>query len=106
MPISAPGPARRPEPWQRTIEIFFDFGSPTAYVAHTQLPGIAERTGNHKSVTKSVTVYFLFYIIVIYQMVHGFIIERIQQWYTGCRMVAIDPTAGHDGSIDQAHITY
>ncbi|HJM61023.1 MAG TPA: DsbA family protein, partial [Alphaproteobacteria bacterium] len=28
-----------------TIEFFFDFGSPTAYMAHTQLPGIAERTG-------------------------------------------------------------
>lgn len=28
-----------------TIELFFDFGSPTAYLAHTQLPGIAARTG-------------------------------------------------------------
>jgi 2-hydroxychromene-2-carboxylate isomerase len=29
----------------RTIEFFFDYGSPTAYLAHTQLPGIAQRTG-------------------------------------------------------------
>ena len=28
-----------------TIEFFFDFGSPTAYMAYTQLPSIAERTG-------------------------------------------------------------
>jgi 2-hydroxychromene-2-carboxylate isomerase len=29
----------------RTIEFFFDYGSPTAYLAYTQLPGIAQRTG-------------------------------------------------------------
>ena len=29
----------------RTIEFFFDYGSPTAYLAYTQLPGIARRTG-------------------------------------------------------------
>jgi 2-hydroxychromene-2-carboxylate isomerase len=29
----------------KTIEFFFDFGSPTAYLAHTQLPAIAARTG-------------------------------------------------------------
>lgn len=29
----------------RTIEFFFDYGSPTAYLAYTQLSGIAERTG-------------------------------------------------------------
>ena len=29
----------------KTIEFFFDFGSPTAYLAHTQLPAIAERSG-------------------------------------------------------------
>ncbi len=28
-----------------TLEFFFDVGSPTAYLAHTQLPGIAARTG-------------------------------------------------------------
>ena len=30
---------------RKTIEFFFDFGSPTAYLAHTQLPAIAERSG-------------------------------------------------------------
>jgi 2-hydroxychromene-2-carboxylate isomerase len=29
----------------RTIEFFYDFGSPAAYLAYTQLPGIAARTG-------------------------------------------------------------
>lgn len=29
----------------KTIEFYFDFGSPTAYLAHTQLPSIAKRTG-------------------------------------------------------------
>ena len=29
----------------RTIEFFFDFGSPTTYLAHTQLPRIARETG-------------------------------------------------------------
>jgi 2-hydroxychromene-2-carboxylate isomerase len=29
----------------KTIEFYFDFGSPTAYLAHTQMPGLAERTG-------------------------------------------------------------
>ena len=28
-----------------TIEFFFDFGSPTTYLAHTQLPRIAAETG-------------------------------------------------------------
>lgn len=28
-----------------TLEFFFDVGSPTAYLAYTQLPGIAARTG-------------------------------------------------------------
>jgi len=30
---------------QRTIEFCFDFGSPTTYLAHTQLPRIASETG-------------------------------------------------------------
>jgi 2-hydroxychromene-2-carboxylate isomerase len=29
----------------KTVEFFFDFGSPTAYLAYTQLPAIAARTG-------------------------------------------------------------
>jgi len=29
----------------KTLEFFFDYGSPTTYLAHVQLPGIAERTG-------------------------------------------------------------
>lgn len=29
----------------KTVDFYFDFGSPTAYLAHTQLPAIAERTG-------------------------------------------------------------
>ncbi len=29
----------------KTVEFYFDFGSPTAYLAHTQLPAIAERAG-------------------------------------------------------------
>ncbi|MBL8383177.1 MAG: 2-hydroxychromene-2-carboxylate isomerase [Burkholderiales bacterium] len=29
----------------RTVEFFFDFGSPASYLAHTQLPGIAARAG-------------------------------------------------------------
>lgn len=29
----------------KAVEFFFDFGSPTAYLAWTQLPAIAERTG-------------------------------------------------------------
>jgi 2-hydroxychromene-2-carboxylate isomerase len=29
----------------RTIEFFFDFGSPTTYLAHTQLPALARETG-------------------------------------------------------------
>lgn len=29
----------------KRLEFFFDFGSPTTYLAHTQLPGIAQRTG-------------------------------------------------------------
>lgn len=29
----------------KTIEFFFDFGSPTTYLAHTQLPRIARETG-------------------------------------------------------------
>lgn len=29
----------------KTIEFWFDFGSPTSYLAWTQLPGIAERAG-------------------------------------------------------------
>ncbi|HRF08307.1 MAG TPA: 2-hydroxychromene-2-carboxylate isomerase [Xanthobacteraceae bacterium] len=29
----------------KRLEFFFDFGSPTTYLAHTQMPGIAERTG-------------------------------------------------------------
>jgi len=33
-----------PQP-AKTIEFYFDFGSPTTYLAHTQLPGIAADTG-------------------------------------------------------------
>jgi 2-hydroxychromene-2-carboxylate isomerase len=29
----------------KTVEFYFDFGSPTAYLAHTQMPGLGERTG-------------------------------------------------------------
>jgi 2-hydroxychromene-2-carboxylate isomerase len=29
----------------RSVEFFFDFGSPTSYLAYTQLPGLVERTG-------------------------------------------------------------
>ena len=29
----------------KTIEFFFDYGSPTSYLAHRQLPALAERTG-------------------------------------------------------------
>ena len=29
----------------KTVEFFFDFGSPTAYLAHTQLPRLAAETG-------------------------------------------------------------
>jgi len=29
----------------KRLEFFFDFGSPTTYLAHTQLPAIAKRTG-------------------------------------------------------------
>jgi 2-hydroxychromene-2-carboxylate isomerase len=29
----------------KTLEFFFDYGSPTTYLAQVQLPGIAERTG-------------------------------------------------------------
>lgn len=29
----------------KRLEFFFDFGSPTTYLAHTQMPGIAQRTG-------------------------------------------------------------
>lgn len=29
----------------KTVEFWFDFGSPAAYLAYTQLPGIAERSG-------------------------------------------------------------
>ena len=29
----------------KTLEFFFDFGSPTTYLAHTQLPRIAHETG-------------------------------------------------------------
>jgi 2-hydroxychromene-2-carboxylate isomerase len=32
-------------PTPRTIEFFFDFGSPTTYLAHTQLPRIAAEAG-------------------------------------------------------------
>jgi len=31
----------------RTIEFFFDFGSPTTYLAHTQMPRLAADTGAH-----------------------------------------------------------
>ena len=29
----------------RSVEFFFDFGSPTSYLAYTQMPGLAARTG-------------------------------------------------------------
>ncbi len=29
----------------KEVEFFFDYGSPTSYLAYTQMPGIAERTG-------------------------------------------------------------
>ena len=29
----------------RTVEFFFDFGSPTTYLAHTQLPRLARESG-------------------------------------------------------------
>jgi len=29
----------------KTVEFFYDFGSATAYLAHTQMPGLAKRTG-------------------------------------------------------------
>ncbi len=29
----------------RTLEFYFDLGSPASYLAHTQLPGLAKRTG-------------------------------------------------------------
>jgi 2-hydroxychromene-2-carboxylate isomerase len=35
----------RPMNTARTIEFLFDFGSPTTYLAHTQLPRIARETG-------------------------------------------------------------
>src|ERR1041385_624740 len=28
-----------------TIEFFFDYGSPASYLAYTQMPGLAQRTG-------------------------------------------------------------
>lgn len=30
---------------KRRFDFYFDYGSPTAYLAHTQLPGLAKRTG-------------------------------------------------------------
>lgn len=35
----------QPKPQPKTIEFHFDFGSPTTYLAHTQLPRIARETG-------------------------------------------------------------
>ncbi len=29
----------------KTLEFFYDFGSPATYLAHTQMPGLVERTG-------------------------------------------------------------
>ncbi|MBY0532759.1 MAG: 2-hydroxychromene-2-carboxylate isomerase [Xanthobacteraceae bacterium] len=29
----------------KKVEFFFDFGSPTTYLAHTQMPGLVQRTG-------------------------------------------------------------
>ncbi len=29
----------------KTLDFYFDYGSPNAYLAHTQMPGLAERTG-------------------------------------------------------------
>jgi 2-hydroxychromene-2-carboxylate isomerase len=29
----------------KSVDFFFDYGSPTAYLAYTQLPGLAKRTG-------------------------------------------------------------
>ncbi len=29
----------------KTLEFFYDFGSPATYLAHTQMPGLAERSG-------------------------------------------------------------
>lgn len=29
----------------RSVDFYFDYGSPTAYLAYTQLPGLAKRTG-------------------------------------------------------------
>ena len=29
----------------KTVEFFFDFGSPATFLAYTQVAGIAERTG-------------------------------------------------------------
>lgn len=37
--------ARNPNHDPKSVEFFFDFGSPTAYLAWTQLPAIAERAG-------------------------------------------------------------
>ena len=31
----------------QTADFYFDYGSPTSYLAHMQLPGITERTGAH-----------------------------------------------------------
>ena len=30
---------------KKQVEFYFDFGSPTAYLAYTQLPGIAAQSG-------------------------------------------------------------
>ena len=29
----------------KSLEFFFDFGSPNAYIAHARLPALLERTG-------------------------------------------------------------
>ncbi|MGH8702263.1 MAG: 2-hydroxychromene-2-carboxylate isomerase, partial [Burkholderiales bacterium] len=29
----------------RTVDFYFDYGSPTSYLAYTQMPGLAQRTG-------------------------------------------------------------
>ena len=29
----------------KTVEFFFDYGSPTTYLAHAQIPALIERTG-------------------------------------------------------------
>ena len=68
----------------KTVEFFYDFGSPTVYLAATQLPAVADQAGDSEALVEISKRLGLYMLTVIFALViHSMIILPLLLKYFG-----------------------